>query len=877
MNAQDAHSPTPISAAALAHALFDECGDALFLVEPETDRILDVNPAVLRLTGFSRQELLQSTASMLFRFETRSHSHCQRLRGAFAKTVVFHGQDGYLLRTAHSGGWIPVSLTVSRLHLRERTVALITARDERERRQTLEQLRVAEAELRSVLAHAPAALWSAERVFDATGNRWRFRYVAPALSRLLGKPPSAIDQLFQWFAIVHPEDRPQCERWLKQLLASEATAGETTYRVVTPEHGTRWIRDRLHIVRDPAGKAVRLDGCLLDFTEQQQAAIALRQQHNLLASLFDATPDLICYKDRQHRIVLANAAVARFVGQPLDALLGRTCAEIGYMPDDYVAHRHAIEEEVLASGRPHQSRERLVRADQTEVILDLLVSPVGMAADGRPEGLLIVGRDVTEEVRLAEGLRQSQKLEALGQLAGGIAHDFNNLLTVILGNLELAGQQPQLPEAVRYSLAAAKQAARQAAHLSRQMLGFARRQPLQLVAIDLNALVREEIELLRHSFDPRITIRCELDPALPPLQGDPVQIQQVLMNLCLNARDAMPEGGTLTVATARLPASIAATAWPGGDAAIPPEARTAPAIIRLTVADTGVGMTPEVRARIFDPFFTTKGIGKGTGLGLAVVYGIVRSHGGGIDCQSAPGRGTRFDIYLPVRQATAHQPAAPASTPPAPSVPASSAAASSAAASNVPTPAAPTPAAPAPPGDATILVVDDEPSVREVARLALQQAGYRVVVATDGLETLERFQQMCSQIRLIVLDASMPRLSGRETYQRIRQIDRSVPILFASGHSGEELPTQQPHTAFLHKPFTPSSLVAAVQQLSAGRPSEGQLPYPLHGALAGSPPATSSGPPSQAEETAMMLAAEATVVDGPCLNAVAGTQRSGES
>ena len=776
-------SHTLFASAELARVLFEESGDALFLLDPESDQILEVNPVALRLTGFHRQELIGISSGAIFRYESHVSQGQRRLQGAFTKTVVFHGQDGYLLRSKEQG-WIPVTLTVSRLHLPRQTLGLLVARDDRERRETVQQLRQVEAELRSVLAHSPAALWSAERIPTSSGkSTWRFRYISPALSQLVGRPVETFQQLFQWLEAVHPEDREHCDNWLKQLLSSRAVKGEQQYRICTPQGEVRWVRDRLTIVRQENGRAVRLDGCLIDVTEQQAAAAELVRQNTLLNTLFSSVPDMICYKDRELRILGGNAVFAQFAGRPIEQLIGLHCEEVFPFPPEIMEQRRQIEMQVIETGKTIRNRETIPRpSGEPPLLMDIVVAPLREAPEAPPAGVIVVGRDITEQARLEEQLRQSQKLEALGQLAGGIAHDFNNLLTVILGNLELALTQTAETASIKNYLESAIHAARQAADLSRQMLGFARRQPLQTVLIDLNSLIQEEVRLLRRSIDPRITIHHQLSEEGATIRGDPVQMQQVLMNLCLNARDAMPEGGHLTITTAlvtRIPPSSS-----GNQALGEPSS-----YVRLSVIDTGCGMTEEVKNRIFDPFFTTKGIGKGTGLGLAVVYGVVRAHNGWIECQSAPGQGTRFDLYFPYAPSDASSSPTPQEAPELSSP------------TSVESPSK------------TILVVDDEPYVRAVAVAALQQAGYCVLTAEDGLQAVELFHQAADRIDLIVLDASMPRLCGRDAYEQIRQLHPTVPILFASGHSGTELPTDQPYTGFIHKPYTPRTLTAAVQQM----------------------------------------------------------------
>ena len=382
---------------------------------------------------------------------------------------------------------------------------------------------------------------------------------------------------------------------------------------------------------------------------------------------------------------------------------------------------------------------------------------------------------MTDQNRLEEQLRQSQKLEAVGRLAGGIAHDFNNLLTVILGNLELVRTGAAGPDDTVELLAATERAARQAADLTKQMLGFARRQPLRTATIDLNGLVQEAIGLLRRTIDPRITIAFSPSPDLDAVAADPVQVQQVLMNLCLNARDAMPEGGTLTIQTEN-----AVAVRPPGDEGVD----GGRSFVRVSVIDTGHGMTDDVRAKIFEPFFTTKDVGQGTGLGLAVVYGVARAHGGWVDCISSPGAGSRFDVYLPRAFASDEVLAGPVIEPEIPRGR----------------------------GEA-ILVADDEPLVRALARTALEWHGYRVFLAADGAEAVEVFRREAGKTSLVVLDASMPQLSGRQACEMIRLIDPATRVLFASGHPVSDADTLGPTTGFLHKPYTPTSLAAAVRRM----------------------------------------------------------------
>jgi hypothetical protein len=879
----------------LAQALLSEIGDALFLLDPETDQLLEVNPVVLRLTGFSRSEVMEFPASYMFRFE--ASGGIQRLRSAFVKTMVFHGQDGFLMRTK-TDAWVPVSLTVSRLHVQPKTLGLIIARDDRERRSALAQARRVESELRTVLASSPAALWSAERapgpdVFAG----WQFRYVSPLLARIAGRPPEYLDHPFKWAEVIHATDRETYRAALRRLLVNGEEL-EQLYRVQSLDHTVRWVHDRLQVVRDANGRPTRLDGCLTDVTEQRHAEDALRQseerfralvekshdgillldehaviiyataaskyilgfspeeivgkeafafvhpddlaqarkrmrlvltrpgedipsmfravaaggqlrviemngvnrladpsvraivvnyrdvtereaatrelaeQHALLEGLFASVPDVVCYKDRDGRFLGCNPAFETFCGLTTAQVRGRTCGEV--FTAAWADRVRAAEELVLRTGRTERLKEWIDLPSNRKALLDIAIAPL-RSEGGATIGLIVIGRDVTQQDQLEEELRQSQKMEAVGRLAGGIAHDFNNLLTVVLGNLELircgVAKGPEAHEL----LLATERAAKQAADLTKQMLGFARRQPLRTTTVDLNALVRESLDLLRRTIDRRITVRFHPATDLFPIAADPVQIQQVLMNLCLNARDAMPDGGTLTLETAN---ATFANEQPGS-----------PGYVRLSVADTGTGMTEEVRSKIFDPFFTTKGVGQGTGLGLAVVYGIATAHGGCIDVISAPGEGSRFDVLLP-RGLTSDELLQQREEP----------------------------KADFPHGSGeTVLVADDEAGVRDLAKIALEMSGYRVLLAADGAEAVDVFRNAGGAVRIAVLDASMPKLSGRQVFEAIRKLDPNVLVLFASGyHGGGLLPEENtPGTKRLNKPYIPTQLAVAVREMLA--------------------------------------------------------------
>lgn len=773
---------TPHEQAEIARALFEESGDALFLLDPDSDQLLDVNPVALRLTGFSRSEVIQFSATNMFRIEAAGG--LQKLRGAFNKTVVFQGQDGYLLRAKDESAWIPVSLTVSRLHVQPKPLGLIVARDDRERRGALSQARRVESELRTVLANAPAALWSAERVPGPdSSSGWQFRYVSPLLSALASRPPEYLDHPFKWAEVIHPGDRERYRVAVRRLLTGNESEVEQLYRVPTDKGSVRWVRDRLQVIRDASGRPVRLDGCVADVTAQREAEDAVRQSERRFRALVEKGGDGIVLVDEKATILYASPSVRTISGYDPNALIGRDGFGL-IVPEETAAAHKLIRDSIKRPGEDLPWRGRMYAADQSVQLIELNVC--NRLDDPSVRALVVNYRDVTERIRLEEALRQAAKMEAIGRLAGGVAHDFNNLLTVVLGNLELIRGGGLEEKDIQELLASAESASKQAAELTRQMLGFARRQPLQSVVVDLNELVREELNLIRRSIDTRIAIQFQPAPDLHPVYADPIQVQQVLMNLCLNARDAMPDGGTITLELA--------------NADLPPTAHADGPIqegyVRLRVADTGMGMSEEVRAKVFEPFFTTKDVGRGTGLGLAVVYGVARQHGGWVECHSEPGRGSRFDVFLPYAESGKF-----------PVIQATNGAGGDKGRGEL------------------ILIADDEPSIRAVAETGLTHFGYRTLTAQDGAEAVATYRKRQEVISMVVLDLMMPTMTGRQAYDAIRQFDERVPVLFASAYSSsDQLPDPLPtNTAFLSKPYTPTQLNSAIRKLLTL-----ETPEPVH-------------------------------------------------
>jgi PAS domain S-box-containing protein len=415
---------------------------------------------------------------------------------------------------------------------------------------------------------------------------------------------------------------------------------------------------------------------------------------------------------------------------------------------------------------------RLRCKDGSTRVVGLVRTPLrGQRSPGG--GSVTVLRDETERFALEQELRSAHELEAIGRLAGGVAHDFNNVLFAIQGTCELLLAEGELGPEIRRDIQTIQDASHHAGGLTRQLLAFGRRQVLALAPLCVNDTVENIFSMTHRLLGEHITIELVLDRDLCPVSADAIQLEQVLLNLLMNARDAMPEGGRLTVETREvaLPSELEHTA----DALAPGR------YVRLTVRDTGVGIDPSLLVRVFDPFFTTKLEGRGTGLGLATVYGIVKQHGGHVAVDSTLGRGTEFRVYLPVRSGLAAEPAPPETSDPL-----------------------------AGRGE-TLLLVEDEQAAREVGRRGLERVGYRVLTAADGQEALDLVVASGGQLDLVISDVVMPRMSGSKLRAELNRRYPNIPVILMSGHTGELAPEAELGGQFLFKPYTLARLTNTVR------------------------------------------------------------------
>jgi len=572
-----------------------------------------------------------------------------------------------------------------------------------------------------------------------------------------------------WANVVHPEDLPGVtERWL---------AGPKTFQPIVAEFRMRradgqWRRmhSRAVPVRDKSGKVLEWLAVIKDVTER-------RQVDDLLRSVLDNALDVIVSADSEGRIEAFNRAGERLFGYRAADVIGQQITLL--IPDPKLEDGHAGLPWYLNAMRGEvNTLERQIvgrRKDGARLPLDVAFTAFELNNRQHFTGIL---RDLTERNALEAQLRQSQKMEAFGQLAGGVAHDFNNLLTIIIGCSDML--LPMIPrDELTYELVAdIRTAGDRAAALTQQLLAFSRRQLLEPKVVNLNETVAEVEKMLRRLIGEDVELASNLDPALQPVRVDPGQIEQVLVNLAVNARDAMPRGGQLTIKTRNV---VWTEEYCRTHLGFMPGR-----YVMISMTDTGCGMTPDVKRRVFEPFFTTKGAGKGTGLGLATVFGIVRQSGGQVNVYSEVDVGTSLQVYLPaVEQSGEFEPARETSE-----------------AMRM--------------GSETILVVEDEQAVRKIAKLALESHGYTVLEAASGAVALALVEKYPKPIHLVVSDVVMPGMSGRELSVELRKIRPDFRILFISGYTDDAVVRHgivQAEEAFLQKPFSPSSLARKVREV----------------------------------------------------------------
>ena len=635
----------------------------------------------------------------------------------------------------------------------------------RERTRALERLQQSERRFRSLIENATDAIVIVDRNGYVT-------YASPAYERLSGFSHDQV--LNRGLELVHPHDLEKAQRVLGEVVSTPGKRVQMEVRAQRAD-GAYVLLECVgtNLLDDPAVGGIVVN--MRDVTSERR----VQEGRAYFASLVESSNDAIVGWDLDWRILSWNPGAEKLFGYTAEEITGKSVATI-CGPGEVERNREVLERLKAGEEVPRYDTVR-IRRDGRRIVVSLNVSPI-YDSHGQMIGAAAISRDVTEQRKLEAELRQAQKMEAVGRLAGGIAHDFNNILTTISANAELALDELPLTSPVREDLSEIRKAGKRAAALTRQRLAFSRKQVLQPQVVNLNAIVSAVETMLRRVIGEDITLHTSLRENLGSVKVDPGQIEQVLMNLAVNSRDAMPEGGTLDITTDNV---LIRSPRPGLHDEIEPGK-----YVTIRVVDTGTGMDQMTMARIFEPFFTTKEPGRGTGLGLSTVYGIVKQSGGYIDVVSRPGEGTSFTILLPCVEEKSRRPQYDSGE-----------------------------HAEIVGGTETILLAEDEDSVRTPLRRALQKVGYTVLEARDGREALREASVPGATIDLLLTDVIMPRMGGRELANRVRELHPQAKIFFMSGYSDDAIDTQgemDVAASFIGKPFAMHVLIRRLREVLDG-------------------------------------------------------------
>jgi PAS domain S-box-containing protein len=741
--------------------LFEALDDALFVARVGDGRIVYANPQCSRLLGVTQPQLLAASFYDFMPPAVRAQ----------ARVVVQEALKGNRLVGPYEvqyprgdGAAVPVRLMGGIVGSGDDAVLLLYMRDISETHQARRRLAESEGRYRELVDNMTERLYvigtdgyfqfvnrAMEEGSGASCDVWRRRHY---LDELL---PQYCDLVRTYIeAVLRGETPPPIEF---EHFAADG-------RTVTVEASMRPIYED--------GKVVGLQGVSRDITDRKRAEAALRQSEENFRHLFEQSLDGIVVVGADGLIVSANQAFADIHGVAVSEVVGKQAADFMH-PDD----RAEGVERLAATVRgerlaPGERLWRDLRADGSIVLVESRSRGIRWA--GRP-AVQVILRDMTDRVRLEEELREAQKMEAVGQLAGGIAHDFNNLMTAILCHVGLLKMNADAPSEVLETAGVIEGAARRAAQLTSELLGFARRGKHQNVLVDMNASVRACVALFSRTLDPRVRVVTRFGPTPALVRGDPVQVEQVILNLALNARDAMPEGGEMVLETGL--ADVAEEDCGGRRGAKPGR------YVVLTVQDTGRGIPEDLRRRLFEPFFTTKPRGKGTGMGLAMVYGIAKNHGGWAELDAQARRGATFRVFLPAATGLA----AEAGAPPA--------------------------AEPAAVTRGRILVVDDEDLVRDAVSRMLAELGYDVLSAADGKEAVDLYRKLGADIGLVIIDMVMPEMDGRQCFRALRALDPAVRAILSTGGPGDGSLQDilgEGGIEFVQKPYAALQLAEAVKR-----------------------------------------------------------------
>jgi PAS domain S-box-containing protein len=620
----------------------------------------------------------------------------------------------------------------------------------------------ADQQLHHLLAHSPAVLY----VLNIEQDKVVPLLVSENIERLLGVTVAKSMTYKWWLDSLHPEDRDRAVGVMTEAIKGSSYSME--YRLRHKDGSYHWVEDKNRVVCDADGKPQQMVGVWTDVTERKRTEERLREQ----ADIIERAQDAVIVRDfTSDLITVWNNGAERLYGWSANEAIGRPIQELIFAERN---DRKALLKQLVSTGEFHGEIKHRTK-DGREVIVDSR-STLIRNADGTPRAVLGINTDITEKKKVEKHLLRTQRLESIGTLASGVAHDLNNVLVPILMAVPILRSDPT-PEESENFLNTIESSAARGADIVRQVLTFARGAGGDRVLLQPIYLLEEIAKIAKQTFPKTVRLRTSYAEDLRLVEGDPTQLHQVLLNLCLNARDAMPDGGTLSLTAENFDVDEQyATMTPG--------LKPGPHVL-ISVIDTGTGIAQDIVEKIFDPFFTTKETGMGTGLGLSSALGIVRSHGGVIKVYSAA-NGTTFRIYLPSTAGVFQADETKAQLD-----------------------------APTGHGE-TILIVDDEPAIREVAKVVLSKSGYKVLAADDGPSALALFMQRSKEIDVVLTDVVMPIMSGLVLARTLRKMDVKAKVIVSSARDSDYNPgelTEIGVQGCLNKPYSRATLLRAVDRV----------------------------------------------------------------
>lgn len=737
--------------------------DVVYMIDPERRQLLYVNQSYETIWQRSCESLYKDLSSRI----DAAHPE-DKEKVLLMQQDLFDGrfpQEEYRIALADGSiRWIwdrtfPVRDENGKLHALGGIAADIT-----ERKRWEEEMRQSEDRYRDLVVHSQDLMCT----HDLEG---RILSVNPAAGRMMGWQPGE-ETIKNIRDILAPESRDVFDKYMAKVISEGAASG---IMIVETQTGEKRIWEYYNTLRTEGVSAPIVRGIAHDVTERKMAEKALVTNEKRFRALIENSADLIVVLDADATVSYSSPSLFRILGYRAEEWLGKNIFDFIH-PEDAKAAAEALQKGIqhTDTGLPMQLRVR--HKDDTWRLME--ATDTNLLEDEAVGGIVINARDITESKQLEEQLRHAQKMDAIGRLAGGIAHDFNNLLTAIIGYSQFALSTADGTNPLRRFLEEIEKAGVRAASLTNQLLAFSRRQVLMPRVLELNNIVADMRKMLRRLIGEDITLVANLGEGLGMIKADPGQIEQVIVNLAVNARDAMPNGGTLVIETVNVEL---------GDNYIASHLDVLPGrYVMLAVSDTGTGMSRETLARLFEPFFTTKEQGKGTGLGLSTVYGIVKQSGGDIWVYSEPDRGTTFKVYLP----RVDEPLEAAE-----------------AGEGLITPRE---------GWETVLLAEDDTAVRTLAREVLEQNGYTVLEASDGELALSTGENYQGQIHLMITDVVMPQISGSELIRRVRAVRPDIKVLCMSGYTDDAIARHgllESGVAFIQKPFSPGKLIRMVREV----------------------------------------------------------------